>query len=703
VSFQALVSRTNHPAFLNNFFITSRYAIRCYRHLALIKQQKGTSMTTASQGLPQPIINGAESRSKRLIGKFSSPIAILLAIMALAAALNFLNLNALGEGNLYYTAAVKSMLQSPSNFFFVVAEPGGSVTIDKPPLGLWLQAISALFLGVNGFAVMLPQILAGIFAIPVMYHLVQRWFGSRAGLIAAFVLAVTPVSIAVQRNNTMDATLIFSLLLAAWAFIKATETGKFGWLLLGGTLIGLGFNIKMLQAFLPVPAFYALYFLDAPTPWARKVVNLTLTTVVVLAVSLAWLIAVDLIPASNRPYVGSSTNNSALELALGYNGVQRLLGGEGPSRNDGGAPGNRPPQNGRPPIGQPPIGGGMFGQEIGQAGPFRLFSLPLANEIGWLLPLGLFTIAALVFSNRPRLPLTPAHQAVLLWGGWLITQVIFFSMARFFHAYYLAMLAPPLAALVGIGVARLWETYQKSTNLLMFALITALIAVVVTFQIWLANQQIGAQIWLGIPLAFLVAGFALMAVSRLRASLYRGRAWGGAVTLAAVLVIPAFWGGMTTFDAQPSSVLPHAYSGTLQNDMPGFPGMPRLGGMEEVSVDQDLLAYLSANTQGMKYLMAVPSSMQGAPYVLATGRPVLYMGGFSGQDPVLDAAGLAALVKEGKLRYVLSFSGMFGGGPGGAKPAIQQWLSAHCKTAVTVKSGLQMGPFGQNIVYDCAS
>ncbi|NTV65151.1 MAG: glycosyltransferase family 39 protein, partial [Oscillochloris sp.] len=169
------------------------------------------------------------------------------AVLLLAGFLRFYNLSALGEGNLYYTAGVASMLQSWSNFFFVAAEPGGSVTIDKPPLGFWLQTIAAFFLGLNGFAVMLPQIIAGLLSIVLLYHLVGRQFGRWPGVLAALALAITPVAIAADRNNTIDSLLVLALLLAAWAFIRATETGKLRHLLLGALIVGLGFNIKMLQ------------------------------------------------------------------------------------------------------------------------------------------------------------------------------------------------------------------------------------------------------------------------------------------------------------------------------------------------------------------------------------------------------------------------------------------------------------------------
>jgi len=244
--------------------------------------------------------------------------AILLSgIVALAAALRLVNLNALGLANHYYSAAIVSMLQSWRNFFFVAAEPGGSVSVDKPPLGFWVQAASARALGVNTLGLILPQIAAGLLSILVVERLVRRSFGRTASLLAALVLAVTPVSVAVERNNTIDSLLILVLLLAAWAFVKAAETGRWRPLLVGAALVGIGFNIKMLEAYLPLPAFYALYLTGSGERWGRKLGKLAATTALLLAISLSWAVIVDLTPADQRPYVGSSGDNSEMSLMIG--------------------------------------------------------------------------------------------------------------------------------------------------------------------------------------------------------------------------------------------------------------------------------------------------------------------------------------------------------------------------------------------------
>src|SRR5919199_2533136 len=238
----------------------------------------------------------------RTLAKASWHRLALAAILILSASLNLFRLTSEGYGNTYYAAAVKDMLTSWHNFFFVSFD-AGFVSVDKPPLGLWVQAASAYLFGFNGLSLLLPQALAGILSVALLYYLVRRAFGPVAGLLAALALAVTPISVAVQRNNNVDALLILALLLAAWAFIVAAERGSLRLLLLGVVMVGLGFNIKMLQAFLVLPAFYLMYLLAANTTWRRRLLHLGAATVVLLAVSLSWAVAVELTPSTERPYV----------------------------------------------------------------------------------------------------------------------------------------------------------------------------------------------------------------------------------------------------------------------------------------------------------------------------------------------------------------------------------------------------------------
>ena len=665
-------------------------------------------MTTLSDTLGA---RGIQSGTLALPGQHVLRRAALAAIGLLAAALRFTNLSALGYGNHYYTAAVVAMLQSWHNFFFVAAEPGGSVSVDKPPVGFWLQTLSAKILGVSGFSVILPEIVAGLLSVFVVYHLVQRKFGAVAGLIAGLVLAITPVAVATDRNNTIDSTLILTLLLAAWAFIKATENARLRYLLLGAALVGVGFNIKMLEAYLPLPAFLALYFFGAPERLLPKIGKLSVAAVVLLVVSLSWATIVDLTPADRRPYVGSSGDNSELSLIVGYNGVERLLGmggrggllsglfgnrtggqtrggglppfgGQAPQRTDGngGVPG-RPGGNGFPgaPGGNGGFPGGPGGNgapggffNTGTPGALRLFTAPLSNQMSWLLPFGLVSALVLALGARLRWPVAPKHQALVLWGGWLVTGGVFFSVAGFFHEYYLSMLAPPLAALVGIGVVELWRLRTRS-GWLASVLLLAAGAITLWFQYRTASAFTNAVWWLPLMVGAFAVGAFLLVAAALRNAQGLARA-GFACVVAALLLTPGIWSELTNLNASTNQTLPAAYSG----GRPSFGPAGRGGAGTQLTglqLNSSLLAFLEQNTQGTSYLMAVPSSMQGADYVIATGRPVLYLGGFDGQDQVETPQSLTALVASGQLRYVYLGGG---GGPGrGAQTSVADWVTSH--------------------------
>ena len=691
-------------------------------------------------------------KKKLFLGLTTSTVLVIV-IMAFSFGLHMHNIESIGDANAYYTAAVKSMLMSWKNFFFVAAEPGGSVTVDKPPLGLWIEAVFAYFLGVSGFSVSLPNILAGVFGIPLLYAMVKKYMGELAGLVAAFVMAITPVFVATNRNNTMDGLLVFFLLLAAWTFIKATESGKLTWLLLGALIVGLGFNIKMMQAFLPLPAFYALYFFGSKEAWLRKIINLGAATILLVIVSLSWAVVVDLTPADSRPYIGSSQNNTVMGLIFGHNGVSRLESTGGPA-GDGPQDG---PQAGQPPMqgtqpqqgsrqgppqqaldactgsaqgdacsftqpngntingscitppnldvlacapqgmtpqqnGQSPLvqdgapngqgGGSQFSQETGEPGLFRFFTQPLSKQMSWLLPFALISVLLALFpatnaglrSSKIKLPIeSGVHKALLLWGGWLLTCVVFFSMiSGIFHSYYAIMLAPALGAMVGIGFSQLWS-WGRDRNWAGIILAAAS-AITLGFQFFAMNQY-GESLWWMLPAGILfLAGLSLMVVSKRFAF---------SLILSSMLVIPMYWTIMTVA-SNPNINLPTAYTGSSQQD--GLrPAMQDNGPAS--NVNENLLAYLEANTQDVEYLVAVPSSQNGTGFVLATGRPVLYMGGFGGQDDVVTAEDLSAMVANGELRYV-----MYGGDRGG-KTDITNWLSTSC-SVVQEFSGTSSGNQG---------
>ncbi|UUZ93153.1 glycosyltransferase family 39 protein [Paenibacillus sp. P25] len=228
----------------------------------------------------------------------------LAGILLLAAALNMYHLANEGMANTYYAAGVKSMLESWHNFFFNSYDPGGFITIDKPPLGFWIQTLSAKLFGFNGAALIWPQAVAGVLSVGLLYVLVRQGFGRTAGLIAALVLAVTPIAVAAARNNTIDNLLVLCMLIAAWMITRAVEEGKLRWSLLSAAVAGLGYNIKMMEAFMALPAFYLIYLLAPKPGWKQKLKHLGAATVILAVVSLSWTVIVDSVPTDARPYIG---------------------------------------------------------------------------------------------------------------------------------------------------------------------------------------------------------------------------------------------------------------------------------------------------------------------------------------------------------------------------------------------------------------
>jgi 4-amino-4-deoxy-L-arabinose transferase-like glycosyltransferase len=634
--------------------------------------------------------------------------------------MNFYQLGQNGFGNLYYAAAIRSMLDNLHNFFFVAFDPGGFVSIDKPPLGFWLQAASAKIFGFTPFSIFLPQALAGVLSVLLFYHLVRRHFGVTAGLLAALALAISPISVLTNRNNTIDSTLVLVMLLGAWAVLRAAERGKLRWLLLCAVFVGLGFNIKMLEAYLVVPAYGLLYLLAAPRRIWVRIGHLALAGLLLLTISLSWAVAVDLTPAANRPYVGSSQNNSEISLALGYNGIQRLLGQFGfGGGNSGSTSGNTTQQSppagiergtftggnfpgtggsGQPPQGLGNGGGGSTGMfNTGNPGLLRLFNEPLGGQIVWLLPMALLGILALAWQRRPSFRENRQQHSLILWGTWLLTMAVFFSVATFFHQYYLSTLAPAICALFGIGVVVMWQDYRRSPHdksgsldksgsycwrgwLLPLALLLTALE-----QIHIIASDPSWGTWL-IPL--IAISCALAAVILFVARLFPRLGLGArelvpalCLGLLALLLTSGVW-----------SAIPVLADETASLPVAGPSGQAGVGqGVRGSSnADAALIKYLEAHRDGAKYLVAVVSSNEADTIILETNQPVMALGGFSGSDPILTTAQLAALVKSGAVRFFL-LNGSGGGPGGGSQSALITWITQHSKV-VSTSSG--SGGFG---------
>ncbi|GHO95019.1 dolichyl-phosphate-mannose--protein mannosyltransferase [Reticulibacter mediterranei] len=566
-------------------------------------------------------------------------VALTLILLA-AAFLNFFRLDQNGYGNTYYAAAVKSMLLNWHNFFFLSFDPGGFVSIDKPPLGFWLQAASAAVFGFNGWSLLLPQALAGIASVALLYVLVRRSFGPTIGVLAALALALMPVSVAASRNNTPDSLLVFVTLLAVLMVSIAAETGRLRWLLLGALLVGLGFNIKMLEAYLVLPALILVYLLAAPLSLRTRILHLVLAAVVLLAVSFAWLLAVDLTPPTQRPYVGSSTTNSELNLALGYNGVNRITGMKLSNAGAGSETGNFSQIVTLVGIG-----------ETGLPSPIRLLNKQLGGQIGWLLVIALFGLIITFRRKLPPVPLTREQQGLILWCTWFITLFVFFSVALFPHGYYLVMLAPAICALAAIGCVRLWEAYRQPGWKGWLLPLTLAFAAGAQWLILSAYPDWSK--WLN-PL---VVGLCLIAALLLTGTRLFPRLLKTLplmpIVVAGMLVLligPATWSLATTEHMlEPVSVT----AGPTQSASSSFSALTNSFIPHTAHANPALVRYLLAHQGQTRFLVSTLNAPSAAPFILDTGKPVMAIGGYIGSDPILTAAQFQTLVKNGSVRYML--------------------------------------------------
>ncbi len=607
--------------------------------------------------------------------RISADRVALALIVLLAGFLELYALDREGWSNIYYAAAVRSMLASPANFFFGSFDPGGFITLDKPPLGFWIEAISARILGYNGVALLLPGALAAVASVWLIARLVGRHFGRLAGLVAAVVLAVTPISVATARNNTVDSLLVLFVLLGVWAAIRWGDTGRLRWLLAAGVLVGLGFNVKMLEAYLVVPGFVLAVLVDRRQGAAKRIGHLAAAAVAMLVVSFAWILAVDAIPAASRPFIGGSAVNSALDLALNYNGVERLSGG-------------------------------ITFPNLGRVGPLRLVDPSLSGQIGWWLVLGLIGTAVAVFELRRR----PARKRFVvplaLWAGWFLPAAAFFSVARFWHPHYLVMLAPPIAALAGAGSVALLRAWRRpgSSGWLLPPAIAAAGIVEATFAglsrgfDWLQAIVVVVSLALAGGLLLVRAGVGTIERDRLT-----GRGLAGAAILVLALA-PLSWSAWTTFHP-PGDLLPIGGPPLAgAENQGGFLGLPGGGptgnpignpiGLGPVGPSSALIAFAQDHAHDATFVLATASAQEAAPIIIATGLPVMTLGGYSGDDQTLTVDQFRARVATGNARYVLV--GGFGGGGGyfGGANLVIRWARTNCSPVRGALTG---------VIVDCQS
>lgn len=680
----------------------------------------------------------------RSLANWIAPIPILIG----ATFLHFYHLDLGGFfTELYYAAAVKSMMLSWHNFFFAAFDPGGFVNVDKPPLGFWIQAVSATLFGFNSWSLLFPQAIAGVLSVAVVYRLTARSFGRNAALIAALVLTVTPISIATNRNNTIDSQLVLVLLLAAWAGSIAAEKGQMRWLSVTAVLVGLGFNIKMLQAYMVLPALWFMYLLTARVRWPTRLIHLSGATLILLVVSFAWPVFVDATPPSERPYVGTSDNNSEMQLIFGQNGFSRLgqlanLVGWAPvPSNTPSSPSPKPAaprptnppstnpvvrsgQAGSPPPSRPPVQGidpqnqtpsqtstqreGLTPAvtqrftEIGNPGILRLFNRQLAPQISWFIPLALFGLIMLaspaivhyaraksISTDHLSSPNPRQIRQLILFGSWMIPMLLYFSFGGFFHRHYLEMLAPAIAVLTGAGIALGWKQArlrQHGGRSWLLTLLIGSVTQIVILRSW--------GIWNGWLLPFIIIAVSCLILLFFILELKHAPAWtlDGTMLagLLALLVAPALWS--TTPLMAAGALMPFAGPELLTQ-----PNRPI-----DLPQNSSLINYLRTNRNGAKFLVATPYANRASPFILVTGEPVMALGGYSGFDPILTSPELARRVASNEICFFII--------PlrSNSDPALTDWVGANCRRLpIPIPRSLEGQPNepgsdeGLEQLYDC--
>ncbi len=637
---------------------------------------------TATPQAPTPPSTRIDGRRARLLDLRAHDPARLLGLLGvtlLAAVLNLHRLSQNGYANIFYSAGVKSMLHSLHNFVFVSFDPGGLVTVDKPPLALWLQAASAKLFGFTPLSLLLPEAIAGVLAVAALYMILARRHGTAAAIGGGLTMAVFPSLVAVSRDNGVDPLLILLMVLAAGTALRACEAGSWRWLLGCAVLVGLAFNTKTLAAFLIVPPIAAAYLLCAPRSPARRIGRLLLAGALMLVVAFAWIALVELTPASQRPYVGSSTNNTELGLTFEYNGVGRVEGQEGgpgrvpvragakvlESHQLSGAIHSRlPPAPGAAAPAHPGVP--LHGREanpipFGPAtGPLRLFGVGLGDQAAWMLPFALFgllALAVLLLLERsaqleqqgtepwpapPRGRRDPRLASVIVLGGWFLMEFLVLSFSKgIVHPYYVSALAPGTGAMAGAGAVALVALARGRRRIRALGIALAALAVGGTLaaQVMLMHRE-HYLLWF-IPI--LLAGSALCGVALLVRRRFAAPAI--AVVFALLLVAPGAYSSTTwlapvqgTFAAAG----PHAAAGHGGDDISA----------RELAIDNALLAYVRAHRPGSRWPLLTDAATTAAPFIL-NGLDAGALGGYTGIDPTLDGAGLARLVERGEARWVL--------------------------------------------------
>ena len=662
-----------------------------------------TPSTTSAPSRPRSSSAGTDRLGRLWRGREDDPRwarPAFLGLLVATALLYLWGLGASGWANSFYSAAVQAGSESWKAFFFGSSDAANAITVDKPPLSLWPMALSVRLFGLSSWSILVPQALMGVATVGLLHHLVRRTTGSAAaGLLAGLVMALTPVAVLMFRFNNPDALLTLLMVGSAAATLRGIESTRLPrgvghpvrWLALGGALVGLAFLTKMLQAFLVLPALALAYLLLAQTSWGRRVGHLLVAFGSMLLAGGWWIAIVELWPASSRPYIGGSQNNSILELTLGYNGLGRLSGNETGSVGGGGTG-----------------GGGNWGT----TGLLRLFNSEIGGQIAWLLPAALLLGATALWFARRRVEL---KAALVLWLTWLLVTGLTFSfMAGIFHAYYTVALAPAVAALVGIGA---WVLWQHRSSLLATGALSFTVALTSVLGWYLLDRSTDYLPWLkwAVVVLGLLSALALSAAGHLPRRLALAAA---GVAVVASLAGPAAYavstaatphtgsiptagptvaggrggpGGMPggANGGGPGGQLGTPPGGTGTATTPGTAGTTTrgtgggMGGLLNGSTPTAALTtLLQTDADSYTWTAATIGANNASGYQLATQKPVMAIGGFNGSDPSPTLAQFQQYVADGQIHYFIASGGM--GGPGGTgSTSITSWVEANF-TATTV-------------------
>ncbi|HJQ41682.1 MAG TPA: glycosyltransferase family 39 protein [Jatrophihabitantaceae bacterium] len=644
--------------------------------------------------------------------------ALLAALLVATGLLYLWGLGASGYANEFYAAAVQAGTKSWKAFFFGSFDSSNFITVDKPPASLWLMELSGRIFGFNSWSMLVPQAIEGVLTVWLLYATVRRWFGSYAGLIAGALLAITPVAVLMFRFNNPDALMTLLIVAAAYCATRAIEVASPRWLMLSGAAIGFSFLVKGLQPFTVLPALAIAYLVAAPTTLRRRLLQLLAAAAALVMAAGWWVLVVALVPASARPYIGGSGDNTALGLAFGYNGLGRITGNESTSGDGGGGPG----------------GGGGAGGFSGKTGLGRLFNDTMGSQISWLIPAALIAIVALGVVTRRATRSDRTRAAVIMWGGWLlVTGVVLSYASGIIHEYYTIELAPAISALVAIGTVTLW---QHRAEPMARAALAAGVGVTALWSYELLDRSPDWHPELRYAVLLVGIGAAIAIVlptSRIRrAALVAGTAAavavaGGSTAYALDTAstphtgsIPTAGPAVTTGGgigpgggfrpgngprngSPPQGMFPGGVNAPGGLGDGGFPGASAQTGTQlpagtqgdggpaggsSASVDSELVALLKATDT--KWAAATIGSQQAAPLELASGKAVIAIGGFSGSDDAPTLAQFEKLVAAGKVRYFIEGGRTGGPGGGGSGSEIATWVAAHF-TATTV---------GNTTVYD---